>query len=224
VLIAAIGVTAGTVHAEPAATADAPINFTAHATDTQSIINIDAGSMVVEDGAFKIKAANGDVVAGTPLTFRIDEFEFPMVADIADHTATLTPQIDMAKGHVTSRSPALRGQGPLQDEYDREVAAFKPHEGHHRHGRHHRHPRRGLGGGQSAACSAGIAGATVSSAAIIGLFGAFIPAAAIGCLGGIIAVGALGALAGQILITVRSRSVRRSSTSPPPPRRFVAPK
>ena len=47
----------------------------------------------------------------------------------------------------------------------------------------------------------GIAGATVAAAAIVGLFGAFVPAAAVGCLGGIIAVGALGTLAGQLLVT-----------------------
>ncbi len=49
-------------------------------------------------------------------------------------------------------------------------------------------------------CS-GIAGATVASATIVGLFGLFVPAAVIGCLGGIVAVGALGTLAGQLLVT-----------------------
>jgi hypothetical protein len=47
----------------------------------------------------------------------------------------------------------------------------------------------------------GIAGATIASATIVGLFGPFIPAAAIGCLGGVLAVGSLGAVVGQILIT-----------------------
>ncbi|MFJ9370004.1 hypothetical protein ACIRRA_37080 [Nocardia sp. NPDC101769] len=43
----------------------------------------------------------------------------------------------------------------------------------------------------------GIAGATGASAAIAGLFGAFLPAVAIGCL----AAGSLGTLGGQLLIT-----------------------
>ncbi|WP_433197540.1 hypothetical protein ACQP1G_01290 [Nocardia sp. CA-107356] len=198
-LIAAIGVTAGTVNAAPAQ--DAPINFTAHATDTQSIISIDQGSLVVEDNTLEIKAANGTTVAGTPLTFRVDDFEFPMAAEIADHTATLTPQLDMA--HATYKPVALpyEDKAPFKNEYDRELAAFNRMKDTISMGATIGTLVGGLGGGAVGCVLGGIAGATVASAAIIGLFGAFIPAAAIGCLGGIVAVGALGVLAGQILVT-----------------------
>ncbi|MGW4094633.1 hypothetical protein ACWEH3_32930, partial [Nocardia sp. NPDC004718] len=91
-LVAAVGIASGSAGAQPGA--DDAVGFTAHATDTQSIVTTDAGSMVVEDGLFKIKAANGAVLAGMPLTFRVDEFEFPIAAEVADHTATLTPQFD----------------------------------------------------------------------------------------------------------------------------------
>ncbi|MET8876428.1 hypothetical protein [Nocardia sp. NPDC004604] len=200
-LIAAMGITAGTVNAAPAESADAPINFTAHATDTQSIISIDAGSLVVEDNALKIKAADGTTVAGTPLTARIDDFEFPVAAEISDRTATLTPQIDMA--HATYKPVALpfEDQAPFKTPYDREVAAFNRMKDTVAMGATIGTLVGGLGGGAIGCVLGGIAGATVASAAIVGLFGAFIPAAAIGCLGGIIAVGALGTLAGQILIT-----------------------
>ncbi|MFR9772234.1 hypothetical protein [Nocardia sp. SC052] len=200
-LIAALGVTAGTVNAAPAAEADDAVNFTAHATDTQSIITADAGSMVVEDGVFKVKAANGNVLTGMPMTFRVDDFEFPIAAEIADHTATLTPQFDMA--HATYKPVALpfEDKAPWKSEYDREQAAFNRMKDTISTGATIGTLVGGIGGGAVGCVLGGIAGATVASAAIVGLFGAFIPAAAIGCLGGIIAVGALGTLAGQLLIT-----------------------
>ncbi|MET9025890.1 hypothetical protein ABZW96_09725 [Nocardia sp. NPDC004168] len=200
-LIAALGVTAGTVNAAPAAEADDAVNFTAHATDTQSIITTDAGSMVVEDGVFKVKAANGNVLTGMPMTFRVDDFEFPIAAEIADHTATLTPQFDMA--HATYKPVALpfEDKAPWKSEYDREQAAFNRMKDTISTGATIGTLVGGIGGGAVGCVLGGIAGATVASAAIVGLFGAFIPAAAIGCLGGIIAVGALGTLAGQLLIT-----------------------
>ncbi|MGW4090930.1 hypothetical protein [Nocardia sp. NPDC004750] len=200
-LIAALGVTAGTVNAAPAAEADDAVNFTAHATDTQSIITTDAGSMVVEDGVFKVKAANGNVLTGMPMTFRVDDFEFPIAAEIADHTATLTPQFDMA--HATYKPVALpfEDKAPWKTEYDREQAAFNRMKDTISTGATIGTLVGGIGGGAVGCVLGGIAGATVASAAIVGLFGAFIPAAAIGCLGGIIAVGALGTLAGQLLIT-----------------------
>ncbi|MBF6164298.1 hypothetical protein IU486_05855 [Streptomyces gardneri] len=201
-LIAALGVTAGTVNAAPAAEAEnGAVNFTAQTTDTQSIISTDAGSMVVEDGVFKVKAANGDVLTGMPLTFRVDEFEFPIAAEIADRTATLTPQFDLA--HATYKPVALpfEDKAPWKSEYDREVAAFNRLKDTISTGAAIGTLVGGIGGGAVGCVLGGIAGATVASATIIGLFGPFIPAAAIGCLGGILAIGALGTLAGQLLIT-----------------------
>ncbi|MGO4618364.1 hypothetical protein, partial [Nocardia sp. 2TAF39] len=198
-LIAALGVTAGTVNAAPATEADNDaVNFTAQNTDTQSIITTDAGSMVVEDGVFEVKAANGNVLTGVPLTFRVDDFEFPVAADIADHTATLTPQLDMA--HATYKPVALpfEDKAPWKTEYDREQAAWNRMKDTISTGATIATLVGGLGGGAVGCVLGGIAGATVAAATIVGLFGAFIPAAAIGCLGGIIAVGALGTLAGQL--------------------------
>ncbi|RDI50187.1 hypothetical protein DFR68_106626, partial [Nocardia mexicana] len=91
---AVLSTTAGTAHADPAA--EAPVNYTANTTDKSTIIKTDSGSMAVENGVFKIKAANGATVAGTELGFRVDDFVFPIAADISDRTATLTPQFDLA--------------------------------------------------------------------------------------------------------------------------------
>ncbi|WP_039798560.1 hypothetical protein [Nocardia araoensis] len=198
-LAAAVGIASGSAGAQPGV--DDAVGFTAHATDTQSIITTDAGSMVVEDGVFKVKAANGTVLTGMPLTFRVDDFEFPIAADIADRTATLTPQFDMA--HATYKPVALpfEDKAPWKTDYDREQAAWSRMTSTITMGATLGTLIGGLGGGAVGCILGGIAGATVAAAAIVGLFGAFIPAAAIGCLGGIVAVGALGTLAGQILVT-----------------------
>ncbi|MGV9674531.1 hypothetical protein ACWDSJ_04550 [Nocardia sp. NPDC003482] len=199
-LIAALGVTAGTVNAAPAAD-EGVVNYKSTTTPTSTIISTDSGSMVVEDGVFKIKAANGTTLAGADLKFRVDDFEFPIAADISDHTATLTPQFDTE--HAVYKPVALpyEDTAPWKTPYDREQAAWNRMKDTISTGATIGTLVGGIGGGAVGCVLGGIAGATVASAAIVGLFGAFIPAAAIGCLGGIIAVGALGTLAGQLLIT-----------------------
>ncbi|WP_330251151.1 hypothetical protein OG874_33990 [Nocardia sp. NBC_00565] len=199
----ATGVAAGTSGAAPEVpeSDSGAINFTAEAVNDSSIIKTDAGSLVVEDDVFKIKAADGSVLAGTPLKFRIDDFEFPIAAQIADRTATLTPQID--REHATYKPVALpyEDKAPWKTEYDREVAAWTRLTSTISAAATVGTLVGGLIGGAAGCVLGGIAGATVASATIVGLFGAFIPAAAIGCIGGIVAIGALGTLAGQIFVT-----------------------
>ncbi|MEV5652369.1 hypothetical protein AB0L57_29325 [Nocardia sp. NPDC052254] len=198
-LVAAIGMASGSAGAQSGA--DDAVGFTAHATDTQSIVTTDSGSMVVEDGVFKIKAANGSVLTGMPLQFRVDEFEFPIVADIAGRTATLRPEFDMAHAAYKPAALPFENTAPWKSDYDREQAAWSRLTSTILMGASLGTLIGGLGGAAAGCVLGGIAGATVAAAAIVGLFGGFIPAAAVGCLGGIVAVGALGTLAGQILIT-----------------------
>ncbi|WP_405159567.1 hypothetical protein OG203_24185 [Nocardia sp. NBC_01499] len=200
-LIAALGVTAGTVNAAPAPQGDEAINFTAQAVDSTSIIKTDAGSMVIEDGVFKIKAANGTTVAGTPLKFRVDEFEYPIAANISGNTATLTPQFEMDKATYKPVALPFEDKAPWKSDYDREQAAWSRMTSTISMGATIGTLVGGLGGAAVGCVLGGILGATAASATIVGMFGPFIPAAAIGCLGGIIAVGALGTVAGQILVT-----------------------
>ena len=111
-LVAAIGVAAGTASADPAAPAAAPesVHYKASVVDNnKAVVKTDGGSMDVEDGVLKIKAANGTVLAGTPLNFRVDDFEFPIAADIAGNTATLSPQFDLQ--HAVYKPVAL----PFED-------------------------------------------------------------------------------------------------------------
>jgi hypothetical protein len=197
-LVTALGITAqsGVALSQP----DDNVAFTTRTTEQATVITTEAGSMVVEDGVFKIKAANGVTLAGTELKFRVDDFEFPIAAEITDRTATLTPQFDMA--HAAYKPVALpyEDQAPWKSQYDREQAAFGRMMGTVTMGATIGGIVGGIGGGAIGCVLGGIAGATVASATIVGLFGAFIPAAAIGCIGGIVAIGAIGTLAGQLFI------------------------
>ncbi|MFE3443449.1 hypothetical protein ACFXNW_10490 [Nocardia sp. NPDC059180] len=196
----AFSLTAATAQAAPAPEPEA-VGFTATATDTSTIISTDAGSLIVEAQVLKVEAPNGTVLAGMPLTFRVDDFEFPIVAEISGRTATLTPQFDLA--HATYRPAALpfEDKANYKSEYDREKDAWSRMTSTVGYGASIAALVGGIGGAAVGCVLGGIAGATIASATIVGLFGPFIPAAAIGCIGGVLAVGSLGAVVGQILIT-----------------------
>ncbi|WP_068067535.1 hypothetical protein [Nocardia xishanensis] len=196
--IAVLSIVAGAATAQ-SAERDA-IGFTAHATDTAAIIEIESGAMVVEDDALKIKAADGTVVAGTPLKFRLDDFEFPIAAAISGRTATLTPQLSPDRAVYQPVALPFEDKAPWKSEYEREQAAWARMGSTIAMGVSIGTLVGGIGGGAVGCLLGGIVGATVASATIVGLLGPFIPAAAVGCVGGIIAAGALGTLAGQIFV------------------------
>ncbi|NKY51541.1 hypothetical protein [Nocardia vermiculata] len=177
------------------------VNYTATANRTSTIITTDAGTMDTDRGVFRIKAADGTVLAGTELSFRVDDFVFPIAAEINGRTATLTPRFDAAHAQYRPVALPFEDQAPFKTPYDREQAAWNRMVTTITTGATVGSLVGGLTGGAVGCLLGGIAGATVAAAAIVGLFGAFVPAAVVGCLGGIVAVGALGTLAGQLLVT-----------------------
>ena len=199
-LVAATLLPAGMAAAQPAA-GDPAVHYKATTTAKATTIATDAGSLTNDNGVFKIKAPNGTVLAGTELSFRVDDFVFPIAADIHDRTAVLTPRFDLA--HAVYKPVALpfEDSAPWKTPYDREQAAWNRLASTITTGATVGTLVGGVTGGAVGCVLGGIAGATVAAATIVGMFGPFIPAAAIGCLGGIIAVGALGTLAGQLLVT-----------------------
>ncbi|WP_336082904.1 hypothetical protein [Nocardia sp. SSK8] len=196
--LAALSVTAATGQAQAP---EQPVSFTAHATDTASIIEIEHGDLVVADGALQVRDRAGTVVAATPLTFTVDDFEFPIAAEISGGKATLTPELDMAKAVYKPVALPFEDKAPWKSEYDREQAAWSRMTSTISLGAAVATLVGGIGGAAVGCVLGGIAGATIASATIVGLFGPFIPAAAVGCIGGVLAMGSLGAVAGQILIT-----------------------
>ncbi|MFF3566548.1 hypothetical protein [Nocardia jiangxiensis] len=194
---AAVGI-AGTAQAAPQPDA---IHYKTTATPTGTVITTDAGTLDADNGVFKIKSRNGTVLAGSDLSFRVDDFMFPIAAKINGHTATLTPQFDLA--HATYKPVALpfEDQAPFKTQYDREQAAWNRMASTITTGATVGTMVGGLSGAAVGCVLGGIAGATIAAATIVGMFGPFIPAAAVGCLGGIVAIGALGTALGQLLVT-----------------------
>ncbi|MGW5451621.1 hypothetical protein [Nocardia sp. NPDC003979] len=195
-LIVATGVTSGTVNAAPEQAA--PINYTAEVVDeSRAVVTTDAGSLVTEDGAFKIKAADGTTVAATPLTFRLDEFELPIAAEISGNTATLTPQLDPAKAVYKPVALPYEDKAPWKSEYEREQAAWSRLTSTISMGATIGTLVGGLGGA-AAGCIAGAALGLVATGALLTLFGLG-PLG--GCVAGAAAVGFLGVIAGQLFVT-----------------------
>ncbi|MEV6068466.1 hypothetical protein AB0L82_18085 [Nocardia sp. NPDC052001] len=196
-LIAAMGVTAGTVNAAPATDEAAAINYTATNTETNTIIRTDAGSMVVEDGVFKVKAANGTTVAGTELKFRVDDFEFPIAANISDHTATLTPEYSIDKAVYKPVALPYENVAPWKSDYDREQAAWNRMKDTIALGATVGTLVGGIGGA-ALGCVIGAGIAFAATTPLLLMFGAG-PLG--GCLVGASLVGFLGTVAGQIFVT-----------------------
>ncbi|MFJ9364072.1 hypothetical protein ACIRRA_06605 [Nocardia sp. NPDC101769] len=196
-VIAALGITVGTVNAAPAASDNGAINYTATTSETNSVIRTDAGSLVVENGIFEIKAANGTVVAGMPLSFRVDDFEFPIAAEISDRTATLTPQYDM--DHAVYKPVALpyEDQAPWKSDYDRELAAWNRMKDTISLGA----TVAAVVGGIGAAAVGCAIGGVVFAAATAPLATMFGAGPLAGCLIGASTIGFLGTIAGQLFIT-----------------------
>ncbi|MGV9409402.1 hypothetical protein ACWDOP_05760 [Nocardia sp. NPDC003693] len=182
-----------------AAPADPVVNFTATTSATSTVIRTDAGTLAVDDGVFTVRSAAGDILAGTELSFRVDDFVFPITAEIADRRAVLTPRFDLEHARYAPVALPFENQAPWKTEYDREVAAWN---------------RMGttismgatigtvVGGisGAALGCLLGGAGGAVLTGALSAMFGA-LPGALGGCLAGVAVVGFLGTLAGQLLVT-----------------------
>lgn len=187
----------GVAGAQPAA--EQGVHYTATNSAQNTIIRTDAGSMVVEDGVFKIKAVDGTVVAGTELAFRVDDFEFPIAADISGRTATLTPRLDLA--HAVYKPVALpyENQAPWKSEYEREQAAWSRMTSTISLGASIGTLVGGIGG---AAVGCLIGGATLATVtgALSAMFGA-LPGAVFGCIVGMSVIGFMGTVAGQIFVT-----------------------
>lgn len=177
------------------------VGFSAKATGASAVITVESGSLVQRAGVLELRSADGTVVAGTELSFRVDDFVLPITAEIHGRTATLTPRLDPRHAVYRPGSGSVGDTARWSSAYEREQAAW---------GRLTSSIGMGamLGGmvgtigGAAAGCLlGGLTGATIAAATIVGMFGPFLPAAALGCLGGIAAVGPLGAVAGQLFVT-----------------------
>ncbi|MGW4636573.1 hypothetical protein [Nocardia sp. NPDC004415] len=197
ILIGALAAGTGTAYADPAADLGV-VNYTATTTDTSTLVQIDAGSLVVEDGALKVKAPDGKVIAGTELKFRVDEFVFPIDATISDRTATLTPQFTLDKAHYEPVSLPYEDQATWKNDYDRERDAWARMTSTIGLGASIGAMVGGIGGAAVGCVIGGVTGAALTGA-LATMFGG-LPSEVQGCIAGVAAGGFLGVLAGQLLI------------------------
>ncbi|MTE14251.1 hypothetical protein [Nocardia aurantiaca] len=197
-LIGSAVIGCGTANAAPALADQAPVNYVANTgADGATVIRTDAGSMSVDNGVFTIKAADGAVLTGAELSFRVDDFVFPIAAEIHDRTATLIPQFDEAHAVYQPVALPFEDQAGFKSQFEREQYAWN-----------RLRDTVGMGatvgtfvggiGGAALGCLVGAGVAGVATAPVLALFGAG-PLA--GCLGGAAAVGFLGTLAGQLFVT-----------------------
>ncbi|MRH92340.1 hypothetical protein GFY24_33745 [Nocardia sp. SYP-A9097] len=199
-LIGTLAVTAATATAAPAPVSPS-IGYTATLGDAAAVLTTEAGALSADNGVLTVADAAGKALASAVLSFRVDDFVFPITADISARTATLTPRFDLEHATYSPVALPFENQAPWRSEYEREQAAWGRLVSTITAGAAIGSTIGVLSGAAVGCVLGGIAGATVAAAAIIGLFGGFLPAAALGCIGGILAVGALGTIAGQLLVT-----------------------
>ncbi|RMI31168.1 hypothetical protein [Nocardia stercoris] len=204
--VVAVGIAAGTVHADPVAAAPDAVTYQAGVADGTLTVRIHNGSFLADDNKLEIENADGVVVSGTPLTVAVDQLSFPIAVAIDGDTATLTPEIDQDHATLHDIDLPFQQQAPWQTPYDREVSAWNR-----------------LASTVGVAAVAGgtfgtIVGALFGCVAAAGVAG--IPAGAIGtlvgpvgttaaslvtglpaCIVGATTTGALGALVGAVLVT-----------------------
>lgn len=74
-------------------------HYTAAVVDHSVVLRTDAGRLNVRGNQFENLDDNGNLVAGLPLTYKLDQKDWPIAAQVDGRTAVLTP----------SRNPATPG-------------------------------------------------------------------------------------------------------------------
>ncbi|MDH6677356.1 hypothetical protein M2284_001554 [Rhodococcus sp. LBL1] len=192
-VIAAMGVGAGTAYADPAPSADT-VGYTAHVDGRSVVTVLDAGGFrVTSDGKFvEIQNAAGTVLQALPLSYRIGDREFSIAPLVEGRTLTLTPETDPAKAKPVDVAQPFVGPTNVAALGDN-LAVFEK-----------------LGDGVSTAVTVGsIVGTLVGAVAgcaiggtPLALTGIGIPASLLTCLGGAAAAAPVGGMIGTIVAGV----------------------
>lgn len=97
-VIAAMGVGAGTAYAQPAPAQD-EVGYQAHIDGRSVVTVLDAGGFhVTSDGRFvEIRNDAGQFIQTLPLTYRLGDREFSIAPVVEGRQLTLTPETDPAK-------------------------------------------------------------------------------------------------------------------------------
>ncbi|MFE3753383.1 hypothetical protein ACFXO9_03655 [Nocardia tengchongensis] len=141
-VISALGVTAGVAYAEPAPVpAPVPvlpslidgvnqgigqvapvIHWNARIEGNAIVVDTDKGSMTTDNGQLQVRDDNGIVVAAVPLSFTVEDLDYPIQASVEGLRATLTPNTDPAAARPTNL-PLHDVTTAKQQSFDDAVAA-----------------------------------------------------------------------------------------------------
>jgi hypothetical protein len=175
------------------------------------------GNVVVKavDGQFKpagdsltVTNAQGAVVDSIPLTYRKDNTQFPIKADVVDHQVTLTPQ---TTGGIASPNPisanVLSNLKPVDKVDPKSISeSFTPRDQQELSAFGSRATISSLVGavigaliGVTTGCIAGGLLGTAIGGTVVALLGG-LPGALVGCIAGIAIVGSVGSLLGTLLV------------------------
>ncbi|MBF6215475.1 hypothetical protein IU433_30245 [Nocardia puris] len=135
--IAALGVVTGTAHAAPAP-APAPvipsflegvdqgiaqvlpsIGWKTALEGDSVVVETDAGSLTTADNQLQVRDDQGNVVVGFPLSYTLNDLEYPIAASVDGLRAVLTPNTDPA----SARPSSLLRDVVRQDAFDDAVSA-----------------------------------------------------------------------------------------------------
>ncbi|MFE3258842.1 hypothetical protein ACFXPS_17475 [Nocardia sp. NPDC059091] len=104
--IAALGISAGTAYADPAAAAAPGIHWDTKIDGASVVLKTDAGSLTTQDGQFQVRDNNGGLVTQFPLNIITGDVAHPVAAKIDGNTATFTPNMDPAASFAAPALPA----------------------------------------------------------------------------------------------------------------------
>ncbi|WP_327143572.1 hypothetical protein [Nocardia sp. NBC_01327] len=126
--IAAVAVASGTAAADVSVAADRPgatvstdvlpgIHYTANVVDHSVVLRTDAGRLTVRGAQLEVLDAQGNLALGMPLTYRLDQKDWPIAAQIdADgRTVTLTPSTDPAAAAAVTEAKPIFSQDDFND-------------------------------------------------------------------------------------------------------------
>ncbi|MFJ4652466.1 hypothetical protein ACIP5Y_14480 [Nocardia sp. NPDC088792] len=186
------------------------VDYTVDKGTDSMTLNAPNGTFKTVGDTLVISNANGDAVDSIPLSYRKDNTQFPIAAQIADHSVTLTPNTDPTAG-VPSAQPVstsvLQGLVPVAQAQPKDITeSFTPRDQQELSAFGSRATISSLTGavvgaliGASVGCiGGGLVGAGLS--APLSLMLAALPGAVIGCVAGIALVGSVGSLLGTILV------------------------
>lgn len=155
-----------------------------------------------------VRNANGDRIDSIPLSYRRDATEFPIAAEIGDHSVKLTPVTDPVLGRPTALPITAQAMSAGTDASAEPVSeSFTPRDQQELSAFGQRATIATLVGAVVGALLGGVVGCVAGgvvgsvSTAVTTLFAGVVPGAIIGCIAGIATVGAVGTVLGTALVS-----------------------